>query len=268
MGIDKPNVRFVIHHTLAKSVENYYQEAGRAGRDGQPAYCIVYYRLADVWRQSTMVGCIICFPIYFCFKLGYNVIILLTIYYSFNINIYFSFHIQVCTEKTGVANLYNMLGYCVNLENLCRRQIFAKYFDEVYDLNWCRGKAILFICIKYFISFPANCDICSSNVKLKSNVTNEKELFSSFQQISNILREEKQRITAAKLIDKWSKETKKAQREDSQFYENILSQLLLNGNLVEDFHFTPYSIISYIIIGKPFEITNGLDVKKRKIADL
>ncbi|CAL4060497.1 unnamed protein product, partial [Meganyctiphanes norvegica] len=79
MGIDKPDVRFVIHHCISKSMENFYQESGRAGRDDKPAKCIVYWRLADMFRQSTMVF----------------------------------------TEQTGLENLYGMITYCVDqLRNL------------------------------------------------------------------------------------------------------------------------------------------------------
>ena len=75
MGIDKPDVRFVIHFSVSKSMENLYQESGRAGRDDQKSHCIVFYRLADIFRQSSMVF----------------------------------------TEQTGLDNLYGIMAYCTDL---------------------------------------------------------------------------------------------------------------------------------------------------------
>lgn len=97
MGIDKSNIRFVIHTSLPKTLENYYQEIGRAGRDGDMSYVYLLYSKADEVKRKIQIEDAI--------DTGY--------------------------KQNGLDKLEAMYRYCVS--NNCRHKIIASYFEDEID---------------------------------------------------------------------------------------------------------------------------------------
>lgn len=207
MGINKPDVRFVLHLSPSKSVENYYQESGRAGRDGALSRVVLLWRLADLFRLGTMVF----------------------------------------AEQTGLRKLLQMTAYVVETQRCRRRLICEALGDTDWCADHCELSPCDICSNSPPPTSSTACEIDATGViNRMREILEDKRLklqrLTGAKLVDLLVKDAGVADALAKALT-----IRLSRRQQTCVCEYLVAWCLCHGVVTLDFHFTPYSTIAYVV---------------------
>lgn len=225
MGVNKPDVRFVIHHSIPKSIEGYYQESGRVGRDGKSSTCILFFGMKDKMRLETMI--------HGSYRNSDNM--------------------SQRALKSNLDKLREMVSFCENTVD-CRRKQLTEYFGEKMEIPEDHKCGMCDNCLDASQIYRKDMKQIAEHVlELATDIMKRRDRKTKTS-LLNILRGKDNNSFSNQLKGYGS-----CKMEEISILDRVLNQMVIDKLLEEDYDTNAYGVVTYLKPGKQQAIDHFLE---------